>query len=210
MAAEAVRDTLFIQFAREPVPGRVKTRMLPVLDPEAACRLHCELVQWTSRVLTSAGLGRVELHVAGDLRAPLFGQCRQMGVAALQQQRGGDLGERMYNALEKGLERHARVVLVGSDCPQIDRRYLRDALSALDAAPVSLGPAQDGGYVLIAVREVHARWFEGISWGGDRVFADTLSRLQETATSWRELPLRQDIDRPQDLALWRQIVGAGQ
>ncbi len=100
-----MQDVLFIQFAREPLPGLVKTRMLPELSPEQACELHSELVYWTSQMLTGAQLGRVELSVAGHVGSPLFRQCEGLGVKAVNRQTGQDLGERMYNALAEGLER---------------------------------------------------------------------------------------------------------
>ena len=141
-----MQDVLLIQFAREPLPGLVKTRMLPELSPEQACELHRELVFWTADILTASQLGRVELAVAGNTEAPLFRQCEKLGVRAVRRQSGKDLGERMYNALAEGLERFAKVILVGSDSPQLDRDYLLSAIGGLEENDVVLGPAKDGGY----------------------------------------------------------------
>jgi hypothetical protein len=180
--------------------------MLPVLSPEQACDLHCELVLWTSRTLCAAKLGAVVLSVAGDVSHPLFQQCRQLGAGAVQRQMDGNLGDRMYQALQQGLHRYSKVVVVGSDCPQLDRRYLQQALAELDETEVVLGPAKDGGYVLLGVRRVAEHWFDGIQWGEDTVYADTAARLDATGTGWRALPVLQDIDRPEDLALWRDVA----
>ena len=201
-----MQDVLFIQFAREPVPGLVKTRMLPELSPEQACELHRELVYWTSQVLTGAHLGRVELSVAGNVSSPLFQQCEGLGVKAVNRQVGKDLGERMYNALAEGLERFSKVILVGSDSPQIDTHYLQSAITKLDDADVVLGPAKDGGYVLIGVSDIDKRWFEGVEWGSANVFAETLARFVLTSAQWQPLDVLQDIDRPEDLPVWRAIV----
>ena len=200
-------EALFIQFARAPAPGRVKTRMLPALDPLEACELHRDLVLWTTRTLTGAGLGPVELHVTGSTASPLFQQCLGLGIRAVIPQRGGDLGARMCHALADGLAQHVRVVLVGSDCPQIDRDYLSQAVSALDEHDVVLGPAQDGGYVLIGARRVDECWFEGIDWGTGAVYAQTLARLAQSGACWAALETLRDIDRPEDLSLWRDIAG---
>ncbi|QFU76229.1 glycosyltransferase [Halioglobus maricola] len=202
-----MQEALLIQFAKEPVPGQVKTRMLPALSPEQAVHLHCDLVHWTAQVLTGAGVGAVELAVAGSTRSPLFEQCRTLGVEAIRPQRGSGLGHRMCNALEEGLSRYAKVILVGSDCPQIDSAYLEQAAALLDANDVVLGPAEDGGYVLIGVTDLDWRWFDGVHWGTDTVYADTVTRLEATETSWSALPVLQDIDRPEDLRLWRTIAG---
>ena len=199
-------EVLLIQFAREPLPGKVKTRMLPALTPEQACELHRELVIWTAKVLGTAGLGRVELAVAGDTASPLFRECESLGVQAVRTQQGADLGERMYNALADGLLSHSKVILIGSDCPQIDRDYLLSAIDGLDNSNVVLGPATDGGYVLIGVRQVDKRWFEAVEWGTASVYADTAARLALTGAIWQPLAELQDIDRPEDLALWRALV----
>lgn len=201
MAAD--RDgCLLIQFAREPVAGAVKTRMIPQLTPQQACDLHSELVLWTAGRLAAARLGRVELAVAGDRGHALFQRCLGLGVAGLSAQRGADLGERMHNALLDGLTRFERVLLVGSDCPGIDRAYLVQALAALEQAEVVLGRAEDGGYVLIGARRVCRAMFEGIPWGSAGVLAATTGRLRQLGLDWVELPALADIDRPGDLPNW--------
>ena len=201
-----MQDVLFIQLAREPVPGMVKTRMLPELSPEQACELHRELVSWTAGILTRAALGTVELCVSGNTRSPLFQQCQALGVSAVTRQSGTHLGERMYRAMAQGLERYSKVILVGSDSPQMDRNYLATAVSALDAAEVVLGPAEDGGYVLIGATRLEQAWFEDMAWGSDTVFAETVERLVSTGTVWQPLSVLQDIDRPEDLPIWRAIA----
>lgn len=201
-----MQDVLFIQLAREPVPGLVKTRMLPELSPEQACELHRELVYWTAGILTSSRLAEVELWVAGNTRSPLFQQCQALGVSAVRSQSGSHLGERMHNALADGLARYSKVILVGSDIPQIDRNYLEAAVSALDNVEVVLGPALDGGYVLIGVKSLQAEWMADMAWGSDTVYAETVARLEATGTDWAPLSVLQDIDRPEDLPVWRAVA----
>jgi rSAM/selenodomain-associated transferase 1 len=207
MTRESV-GCLFIQFAREPVAGAVKTRMMPHLSAQEACALHAELVLWTAGTLVAAGLGRVELAVAGESGHPLFESCLGLGVDGLTSQRGAGLGERMYNSLLDGLARFERVVLVGSDCPAIDGGYLLQALEALERAEIVLGPAADGGYTLVGARRVPREMFEGIAWGTTGVFAETTRRLRRLRVPWAELPTLADIDRPQDLPHWKALRAA--
>ena len=207
MGAESP-DCLFIQFAREPVAGAVKSRMIPYLSPREACALHTELVLWTAATLVGAQLGRVELAVAGAAGHTLFQDCLDLGVAGLTLQRGADLGERMYNAMVAGLDRFERVVLVGSDCPSIDRDYLCQALGALKQDDIVLGPAADGGYTLVGARRVPREMFEGISWGTAAVFTETTLRLRRLGVAWCELPVLNDIDRPEDLPAWTALRAA--
>ena len=205
---DTVNSLLLIQFARAPREGRVKTRMIPHLSPADACELHCELTLWTCQRLLDSALGDVELSVAGDVGHPLFSRCRELGVARLSRQQGADLGERMYNAIRAGLESYGGVILVGSDCPGIDTAYLRRAVLALRGAPVVLGPATDGGYVLIGARFIPAAIFRGIPWGSDAVCARTRAALGRAGVNWTELPPLPDIDRPEDLPAWKALKRA--
>ncbi|MCB1698686.1 MAG: TIGR04282 family arsenosugar biosynthesis glycosyltransferase, partial [Halioglobus sp.] len=157
---------------------------------------------WTAGRLTAAALGPVELAVAGEVGHALFQRCLALGVSGLVAQRGADLGQRMHNALRVGLARYRQVVLVGSDCPGIDRAYLVQALAALEQAEVVLGRAEDGGYVLIGARRVCRAMFEGIPWGSAGVLAATTGRLRQLGLDWVELPALADIDRPGDLPNW--------
>jgi rSAM/selenodomain-associated transferase 1 len=203
--ADKPAAVLLIQFARAPVPGQVKTRMIPHLTPQQACDLHSELVLRTCRQLLASQLGETELSVAGDVQLPLFQQCRALGIGRISQQQGHDLGQRMFRAIHAGLQAYERVLLVGSDCPAIDRAYLAQALQALERAPVVLGPAMDGGYVLFGATRVSAQWFEGIEWGSSRVFSDTVQKLRESGAEWLALPELADVDRPEDIPAWERL-----
>ncbi len=199
-------SVLLQQFARVPVAGRVKTRMQPALSAEQACALHEALVLWTSRTLLQAELGRVELWAADGVEHPLFQRCLSEGVSQVCLQRGEDLGQRMQHALASGLRRAAGVLLVGSDCPGIDAAYLRGAIRALQRTDLVLGPALDGGFVLIAVRRpVSDRVFAGVRWGSETVLEETLEGAQAAGYSTRLLTPLQDIDRPEDLPVWRGL-----
>ena len=198
-------DVLLIQFARSPVPGQVKTRMIPALSESAACDLHRDLVLWTCRNLCGSGVGEVELWVAGETSHAVFRQCLDYGVRAIYQQRGADLGQRMCHALADGLRRYDKVILVGSDCPAIDGHYLSAARAALASHCVVLGPAEDGGYVLIGATEVFPELFTGIAWGQASVYSATVEALEKMTVSWQALDCLPDIDRPADLPIWMAL-----
>lgn len=197
-----------IQFARAPVVGGVKTRMLPVLSALQACDLHCEMTLWTTRQLLSLGRGTVELSVAGDSSHALFSRCRSLGVNRISLQRGEDLGQKMFHAIRDGLAEFENVVLVGSDCPEIDAAYLQQAIAALQKTELVFGPATDGGYVLIGARAIREALFRDIPWGGDQVYAKTLAALAHTELTWHQLPALRDIDRPEDLPVWDALKRA--
>lgn len=116
-----------------------------------------------------------------------------------QQQIGADLGEKMFNALNATLKTSNKAILIGSDCPEIDTDYIHLAIQKLDTVDVVIGPATDGGYVLIAARKITAEIFNDINWGGSQVLQQTKKQLQQSSLSWCLLPALTDIDTAADL-----------
>ncbi len=192
---------LFIQFARSPVLGRVKTRLLTVLSPSQALALHLQLLRHTATTLLESGLGDVELWLSEESLHPDITALADKGLSALKVQSGQDLGQRMCAAIFSGLNRADKVVLVGSDCPGIDSNYLLAAIAELDNSNVVLGPASDGGYVLIAARRCCAEIFANVDWGSERVLQQSIENLETLKWSYSLLDVLDDIDRPEDLAL---------
>ncbi|KGE04264.1 Glycosyltransferase [Pseudohaliea rubra DSM 19751] len=182
--------------------------MYPFLDAVGACELHCALLTHTARQLAAVSGCTRELWIAGNPAHPVLERAAALGQATLRRQAGVDLGERMQHALASALERASRAVLVGSDCPELDAAYVEAAFDALSTADVVLGPALDGGYVLIGVRRLNPALFHSVSWGSDRVLAQTRERI--ASLGWRSTllePLR-DIDRPEDLVAWEAVAGS--
>jgi len=185
---------MIIVFARAPVPGAAKTRLIPKLGAWRAARLHERLTLHALRTARLAS-GRVELH--GTRRHSFF---RRLGVA-FRLQRGRDLGERMVHALSKA---RRPAILIGTDCPVLTSADLRRAARWLrGGCDAVLAPAEDGGYALIGLRRARKEFFEGILWGGPQVYADTVKRL--AGYRWRALRRVWDLDRPGDLERFRAL-----
>ena len=196
-AADA--GTAVIVFARAPSPGAVKTRLIPVLGAEGAAALHARLTEQTLETARAAALARIELHGTPDIDDPFLRSCARRFAAALAAQTGADLGARMRAAFEPVLARHPRALLVGSDCPALTARHLRQADEALrDGADAVFIPCEDGGYALIGLRRIDARLFDRIPWGSATVMADTRDRLAALGWRWRELETLWDVDRLED------------
>ncbi len=185
------------------------TRLIPVLGEPGAADLHRRMVE---RVMGAAReLARrmpLRLHVgyAGGSAARM----RQwLGRGARYcPQTGDDLGERMSNALIEAMRRGAnRAVLVGTDCPGVGADLLGDALRRLRRHDVVLGPARDGGYYLIGLRRPTRRLFHGIPWGTEHVLRRTLERAASMGLSWTLVAELQDVDRPDDVPVWRRQTG---
>jgi len=189
-------------FGRVPIPGRVKTRLIPTLGAGGAAALYERLLFDTLTLAAAVADADVEFWYDPDGSQAAHGQdlADRFGVSG-HLQVGADLGARMSWALGAetcGQRRPA--LLIGSDCPGFDRAYLAAAFAALAAEDAVLGPALDGGYILIGVQRTHPRLFADIPWGTDVVLDVTRARLRELGWRWRELAPLRDIDRPEDLA----------
>ena len=186
-------------FAKAPVPGQVKTRLAPLLGEEGAARLHEALLLRALTVATESRVGPVELWCAPDASHPFFLRCaRDFGVT-LHVQQGADLGARMATAFEHARRDGAGLVLIGSDCPALTPADLQDAAAAVANHDAVFMPAEDGGYVLVAMARP-APVFEGIEWSVSTVMARTRARLGELGLRWKELRTLWDVDRPEDHA----------
>lgn len=188
-----------IIFAKAPQPGQVKTRLIPLLGAEGAAALQARLIKHALATARAASFDRVELHCAPDTDDPFFRYCAGQFGVTVKAQAGGDLGARMLHAFESAHAAHASIVLIGSDCPALTARHLRQAERALrDGADAVFLPCEDGGYALAGLRRVDPTLFEGIAWGGDRVMTETRARLSALDWRWRELETLWDVDRPED------------
>lgn len=190
---------LIIQFAKEPRAGKVKTRLASVLSENERNQLHSEMTAWVCKSLHA--LGPFQLWVSGNPHHKLFKDLQQQFNISLHTQQGNDLGERMAHALQQGLEQFTKVIIVGSDCPFIDANYCQQALHALDDSEVVVGPAHDGGYVLLGLRKFNSNLFSNIEWGGDKVFAATIDKIKNASMTFQALASLADVDRPEDLSL---------
>lgn len=190
-------------FAKAPLPGLCKTRLIPALGAEGAARLAERLLLDTVERVSAAGLATIELWCSPDPSHPLFQSAAERYRLQLQTQRGADLGARMRHAAASTLADAERMLLVGCDCPGLDADYLRQALLALRDRPAVLGPADDGGYVLLGLRRdalgALPSLFAPMAWGTDQVAAITRERLRDAGLAWAELSSLPDIDRPEDL-----------
>ncbi|MDT8389944.1 MAG: TIGR04283 family arsenosugar biosynthesis glycosyltransferase [Lentisphaeria bacterium] len=194
-----------IFFTRFPVPGQAKTRMIPALGPAGAARLHRRLAERAVAVARQSclphGVDATVCFTGGsrrDFRAWLGTGPR------FRKQRSGDLGERMRQAIAQALaDGAAHVLVAGTDVPGISADTLRQAFGRLADHDVVLGPAGDGGYYLIGMNRCHPELFTDIDWGSERVAEQTRAAIRHLGLTVAELPILDDVDRPEDLARLR-------
>lgn len=205
-------DTAIILFAKEPVPGRVKTRLIPVLGVNNATRLYVQLLEYVIKTVADTHLAASYLYLTPESDPEYFRSNALKNHFQLRTQQGNNLGDRMFNALARTLMKYKRVVLIGTDCPFLNADDLREAIMALDTTqPVKctmvFSPALDGGYVLVGASEVCRDVFEDIDWGTHKVMSQTRSALQQQQIQWRELKTLRDIDTAEDLSALSQLNG---
>ncbi len=201
MTGIGIREHLIL-FTRYPEPGRVKTRLIPALGETGAASKHRDL---TANTLTQADrLGefrRVSLEIryeGGDTTsmAAWLGLDRDYFDQA-----SGSLGDRMNRAFQDAFSAGSdRVIIIGSDCPDLTAEILSNAFDSLNEADLILGPARDGGYYLIGLRAPAPELFRDIAWGSSQVLDQTLAIVRALGLTAGLLPELRDIDRPEDLS----------
>jgi rSAM/selenodomain-associated transferase 1 len=195
-------------FAKAPIPGRVKTRLIPTLGAAGAAELASELLDGLVRRLAWARLAPLELWCAPDRDHPLFRGLAESAGVELNIQRGKDLGERLDAAAADALSRADAVLLLGADIPELDDAYCARALAALECVETAIGPAEDGGYVLLGLKSPAPALFRRMPWGSDRVGRITRRRIARLGRRCHRLPTLWDLDRPEDLLRYRRLEAA--
>ena len=184
--------------ARAPVPGRVKTRLIPLLGEEGAASLQAWMLRRTVATALAADVGPVTLWCKGDSGQRDIVDCLQLGPLHIRPQVAGDLGRRMLVAVEESPTAGGTLV-IGTDCPVLGVAHLREAARSIKDHDAVLIPAEDGGYVLIGMKRPSAGAFAGIDWGSSQVLAQTRQSLAALAWRWVELATLWDVDRAEDV-----------
>lgn len=183
--------------AKAPVAGLAKTRLIPHLGAAGAAALQGWLLQRAVAAAVLADLGPVTLWCSPDTGHPEFTVCRGFETVTLRRQPEGDLGERMHTAIAESSTSDGTLV-IGTDCAVLSPDILRQAAAGLSQHDATLIPAEDGGYVLIGMREADKRAFQAVDWSTERVMTQTRARLMAINWRWHELPTLWDVDRKED------------
>jgi len=186
-------------FAKAPVSGYAKTRLIPALGEAGAAVLQGHFIERTLRTAVESGVGPVSLWCAPDCSHPFFRACAARYQVALKDQEGADLGERMLRAFRS--YEPCPAIVIGTDCPALTGGHLRDCAARLrEGDDAVFLPAEDGGYVLVGLRHPIPVLFAGISWGGEHVMQQTRQCLRDSVLRWSEPAVLWDVDDIADLA----------
>jgi uncharacterized protein len=183
-------------FLKAPILGTVKTRLARAMGEEAALEAYQDLVEFLlNRIRTHS----VHIHYAAD---DVDTMIHWLGTGYFyEQQVGFSLGERLIHAMKTEFEnKTTRLLFLGGDCPYVNYERLTEAYAVLDSRDVVIGPAIDGGYYLIGVKENRPELFQQIDWGTERVLEQTLANCRKVGVSVALLPEESDVD---DFESWQ-------
>lgn len=201
-----------VVFGKYPVPGRVKTRLQPLLGAEGAARLYRAFLWDCIEVARRVDEASVEVWLEGPAAGP--GDVEEPWTVPVRRQEGGSLGARLRHAFETSFQEGAgRTLVFGSDHPTLPPSHLSAALRALGRRDVVAGPSRDGGYYAIGIRR--GAWpragslFRAIPWSTPTVLELTRARARALGLRWAEVPAWYDVDVPRHLELLRGDLREG-
>ena len=194
-------EKLLVIVAKQPVPGRVKTRLFPKLSPEAAADLYrCFLQDRIQEVISFNGVDRAIAYTPEDAKET-FASLTSDGFELFAQQ-GKHLGERLNNIFMEKLSQGYEVVsIVDSDSPDLPKTLINESFELLLSrqADIVLGPCYDGGYYLVGMRKPHPELFRNIPWSTENVLSVTLERARRMGLNVKLLSIWNDLDTFEDL-----------
>lgn len=196
-----MRKPRIVIFAKAPVAGRVKTRLIPALGEAGAASLARTMLETTVAEALAAGLPTLpelcaDPHPMDAEWAPFLPRAQ----LRFTWQGEGDLGERLARAAQRTIGIEENALLIGTDCPDLDRHRLRAAAAALAEHDAVIHPTHDGGYALLGLRRFDDSIFEDVPWSTDGVAEATIARIRALGWSLRIGETLRDIDVPADLA----------
>lgn len=190
------KKNAIILFVRHPEKGRVKTRLARDIGDDRALEIYKQLLDHTQAITKELDCDRFVFYADAIVANDIWeGNDYRKRVQA-----GDTLGERMKNAFAEVFDNgYQKVVIIGSDCPQLSSALISDAFKTLDTTDVVIGPATDGGYYLLALNYMITAVFENKQWSTDTVLTDTVADLEKLAVTYSLAPVLRDIDTADDL-----------
>ena len=191
--------TRIVIFAKAPVPGQVKTRLIPALGAEGAAKLAEQMLHDTYSHASSVLVASTEICASPDPAEAEWKPYLPRRAAQLTPQGDGDLGERLARAAERVIGEGERVILIGTDCPALTERRLKSACWELETHDAVIHPTFDGGYALLGLRRFDPSIFSGIQWSTSSVATQTMGKVKALGWSMHLGATLQDVDTPDDL-----------
>jgi rSAM/selenodomain-associated transferase 1 len=196
---------LLLLFVRNPELGKVKTRLAATVGPEKALEIYLHLLQHTRDVTQQLPEDKLVYYSDKVQHGDLWPEAHYQKAV----QPSGDLGERMEVSFAAAFQAaYTSVVIIGSDCQQLTQAIIERAFLELEKHDVVIGPALDGGYYLLGMKQLQSAFFRGKQWSTEHVFPATLQDIHHLQLSYALLPSLSDVDQVEDLENPEQWLGA--
>lgn len=192
------KQTCVIIFAKFPAKGMAKTRLQPALGIDGAARMARQLLLHSVEQALAAGFS-VEMCVSPEPTDPCWNELSLPKSLSWSAQAEGDLGLRMLTASQNALDKFEKVILIGTDCPDLMNEQIQSAAQQLKQYDTTMILAVDGGYVLLGLKQSDAHLFSDMTWSVSDVAAVTQQRVKDLNWSLALLEPLADIDEPDDL-----------
>jgi rSAM/selenodomain-associated transferase 1 len=194
---EKIRNSALIIFQKNAVLGKVKSRLAATIGEKRALEVYKDLLMHThTQIMQLENVDRLIYYSDFVEKSPL----EMFALESAEIQRGNDLGERMSDAFQKTFKQgYQKVVIIGTDCPEITTGDLEIAFNSLDDNLVCIGPALDGGYYLIGMSVFIPEVFQNMPWSTDKVLERTIEKLNLLEVGFELLKPLRDIDTEDDL-----------
>jgi len=190
-----MKNNALIILVRNPILGKVKTRLAGDIGEKNALKIYKILLNYTKSVVCEVNCSRLifytDLIEENDIWD--YHQFQKF------KQEGSEFGERMLNAFKIALKTHNKAMIIGSDCYEITPEILEEGFKKLDYNDIVIGPAEDGGYYLLGMKKIFPRFFNDKKWSSEHVLEETLNDFKTLNLSYYLLPKLRDIDDIEDL-----------
>ncbi|MEP6681858.1 MAG: TIGR04282 family arsenosugar biosynthesis glycosyltransferase [Parafilimonas sp.] len=190
-----------IIFQKNPVYGKVKTRLAATIGNDEALAIYRQLIQHTHLITHELKADKIVFY------SDVIDEDDNWNNEYLKQlQKGNDLGERMMNAFNYVFQKHfSNAIIIGTDCAELDELIILNAFDKLNEYDVVIGPSADGGYYLLGMKEITKHLFTAIEWSTNKVLNTTIERCRANNRSYFLLKELHDIDEEKDLAYMKVI-----
>lgn len=189
-------DNALIIFVKNPELGKVKTRLAKTIGHKAALDIYKKLITYTQKETTGAHADLIIYYSAHMDKGDEWRNVQR------KLQTAGDLGLRMSKAFEVELNQYKKVCIIGTDCAELTASHINEAFVMLDGNDFVLGPANDGGYYLLGMKQFEASIFENVVWSTDRVLKQTIDQIGIVKGTFQLLPELIDVDTIDD---WEKV-----
>ena len=195
-----MKNALII-FVRKPELGKVKTRLAATIGDSNALKVYNDLLLHTKSIVKNLSADKFIFYNDQSVEEDLW----SAKSFYKKIQVGSTLGEKMENAFKTlNSDGYEKIIIIGSDCFELDENLIYNAFKELDTHDVVIGPANDGGYYLLGMRQFYPFLFLNKKWSTEKVFSDTLIDIKANNLTYFQLPFLTDVDNEEDYHLTKK------